>query len=115
MQSEIDLFEARKIELDQKLDGLKKRMKQKALKLNELQSNISNLKKERDVSREQLEIKRQLRRKGAISRSQYLQVESAVKNFDTRISKVESEIPITKTEISEIVNLLEETKQVMAV
>lgn len=111
IESEVNLFEARQIKLEQKLNGLKKRMKQKALKLNELQSNIKNLKKERDVSRQQLEIKRQLRQKGAISRSQYLEVESAVKNFNTRIAKVENEIPITKTEISEILNLLEETRQ----
>jgi HlyD family type I secretion membrane fusion protein len=32
-------------------------------------------------------------------------------NFDTRVAKVRNEIPITKTEISEIVNLLEETRQ----
>jgi HlyD family secretion protein/adhesin transport system membrane fusion protein len=111
INSELNLFEARKIEFDQKLDGLKKRMKQKALKLNELQSNVTNLKTEREISQEQLKIKRELRRKGAISRSQYLDVEGTVKNFNTRIAKVESEIPITKTEISEVINLLEETKQ----
>lgn len=111
INSEINLYEARKIELDQKLNGLKKRMKQKALKLNDLQSNVSNLKKERETSKEQLDIKRRLRQKGAISHSQYLEIESTVQNFNTRISKVESEIPITKTEISEILNLLEENKQ----
>lgn len=111
IQTEKKIFRARQQELEEKLSGFKKRMKQKVLKLDDLESTIVNLKKEREIGREQLEIKRRLYRTGAISRSQYLEAESTVKNFDTRISKVEKEIPITKSEISEIVNLMEETKQ----
>lgn len=109
--SEKKLFESRKLELSQKLDGLKKRMKQKVLKLEELDTTIKNLSREQAVSKEQLEIKKKLRRKGAISHSQYLEAQSTVKNFDTRVAQVKNEIPIVKTEISEIVNLLEETRQ----
>lgn len=109
--SERKLFESRKLELSQKLDGLKKRMKQKVLKLDELDTTIKNLSREQAVSQEQLEIKKKLRRKGAISHSQYLEAQSTVKNFDTRVAQVKNEIPIVKTEISEIVNLLEETRQ----
>jgi len=111
IKAETNIFYARKSELEEKLDGFKKRMKQKVLKLDELESTIGNLKKERAVSREQLSIKRKLYSSGAISRSQYLEAESTVKNFDTRISKIRKEIPITKSEISEMVNLMEETKQ----
>jgi len=111
IKAETNIFYARKSELEEKLDGFKKRMKQKVLKLDELESTISNLKRERAISKEQLSIKKKLYSSGAISRSQYLESESTVKNFDTRISKVRKEIPITKSEISEMVNLLEETKQ----
>lgn len=111
IQTEKNIFRARQQELEEKLSGFKKRMKQKVLKLDDLESTIVNLKKEREIGREQLGIKKRLYRTGAISRSQYLETESTVKNFDTRISKVEKEIPITKSEISEIVNLMEETKQ----
>lgn len=111
IQTEKNIFRARQQELEEKLSGFKKRMKQKVLKLDDLESTIVNLKKEREIGREQLGIKKRLYRTGAISRSQYLESESTVKNFDTRISKVEKEIPITKSEISEIVNLMEETKQ----
>ena len=111
IRAETNIFDARKSELEEKLDGFKKRMKQKVLKLDELESTITNLKKERGVSKEQLSIKKKLYSSGAVSRSQYLEADSTVKNFDTRISKTRKEIPITKSEISEIANLLEETKQ----
>jgi membrane fusion protein, adhesin transport system len=110
-ESERRIFEARQAEINEKIDGLEKRMRQKVLKLDELNTNIKNLRQELSVAREQLEIKTQLRKTGAISRSQYLETESEVKNFNTRIAKVEKEIPITKSELGEIINLLEETKQ----
>ncbi len=106
-----ELFLARRAELNEKIDGLKKRMKQKVLRLDDLETNVKNLAKERSVAQEQLKIKKRLRATGAVSRSQYLETESEVKNFNTRISQVQKEIPIVKSEISEIVNLLEETKQ----
>lgn len=111
IESELNLFKARQAEIQEKLDGYKKRMRQKLLKLDDLESAASNLKKERSVALEQLSIKRQLFSSGAISRSQYLEAESKVKNFDTRISRVTKEIPIVKSEISEAENLLEETRQ----
>ncbi len=111
VRSETNIFRSRKAEQEEKLNGFKKRMKQKVLKLDDLQSTIVNLVKERDVGKEQLSIKSKLYRSGAISRSQYLEADSTVKNFDTRISKVRKEIPITKSEISEIANLTEETVQ----
>jgi len=111
VRAEKSLFESRRSELNEKSNGLKKRMKQKVLKLDDHQATIANLEKERATSKEQLAIKKKLRLSGAISRSQYLEEESKVQNFNTRISKVRKEIPITKSEISEIVNLLEETKQ----
>jgi len=111
VKAEKDLFKARRAEFVEKANGLKKRMKQKVLKLDDNEANIANLEKERAISQEQLAIKRKLRDSGAISRSQYLEEESKVKNFNTRISSVRKEIPITKSEISEIVNLLEETRQ----
>ena len=110
-ESERKIFEARQAEINEKIDGLEKRMRQKVLKLDELNTNIKNLRQELSVAREQLDIKTQLRKTGAISRSQYLETESEVKNFNTRIAKVEKEIPITKSELGEIINLLEETKQ----
>lgn len=111
IQAEASMFKSRKAELEEKLDGFKKRMKQKVLKLDDLESTIKNLQKERSIGQEQLDIKKRLYKTGAISRSQYLEAESTVKNFNTRISKVRKESPIVKSEISEIVNLLEETRQ----
>lgn len=108
---EQQIFKARRAELDGRLKGFKKRIKQKLLKVDDLKSTVENLQKERDISKEQLSIKKKLYASGAISRSQYLEAQSIVRSFDTKISKARKEIPIIKTEISEIENILEETKQ----
>ncbi len=109
--SETQIYQSRKAELSEKVKGLEKRMSQKVLKLDELQTNVSNLEDEMKNAQEQLEIRKKLLRTGAISRSQYLETDSEVRNFKTRISKIRKEIPITKSELSEIVNVLGETKQ----
>ncbi|MGH1375326.1 MAG: HlyD family type I secretion periplasmic adaptor subunit [Alphaproteobacteria bacterium] len=109
--SEVQIFQSRRAELGEKIKGLEKRMSQKVLKLDELETNVENLGHEMKNAKEQLEIRKKLLRTGAISRSQYLETDSEVRNFTTRISKISKEIPITKSELSEIVNLLGETKQ----
>lgn len=109
--SEKQIFKTRQSEFKEKMSAYKKRMKQKYLKLEELNENIDNLKQEISVAREQLDILTRLRKSGAVSRSQYLDQLSKVKGFETRISKLDKEIPIVKTELSEITNLMEEARQ----
>lgn len=111
IQSEINLFNARRSESVENIEGLEKRMRQKVFKLDELNSNATNLEKELSVAQEQLEIKIKLRKKGAVSKSQYLNTVSTVRDFETRISKIRKEIPIVKSEISELTSLLEERRQ----
>lgn len=110
-ETEQELFNARQMELKEKLDGIQNQINQKILKLDDLNTAITNLRKEASVAQEQLEIKSRLRASGAISRSQYLEAESAVHDFTTRISRIEKEIPITKAELAETVNLQKETLQ----
>lgn len=109
--SEKGIFQSRSAEFHEKEQGLKKQMDQKVLKLDEIKSTIENVKKEMKNATQQLQIKKNLFKAGAISRSQYLDTDSEVKNFNTRISKLNKEMPVIKAEISEILNLLEETKQ----
>lgn len=111
VKSEEHIFLARKAELEGKLKGLQKRIKQKTLKLDDLSSTVKNLKEERSISQEQLSIKNKLYKSGAVSRSQYLDAQSTVRSFDTKISKAMKEIPIIRSERSEIENILEEAKQ----
>lgn len=109
--SEYNLFTARYNEFQENVDGLEKRMRQKLYKLDELNSNAHNLSKELSVAQEQLEIKIKLRKKGAVSKSEYLTTVSTVRGFETRIEKIRKEIPIVKTEIGELTNVLEERRQ----
>lgn len=111
VKSEKQLFDSRKAELNERMEGLEKRMKQKVLKLDDLNTTAENLEKELSVAKEQLAIKSKLRNTGAISRSQYLDTLSEVKNFETRIDKTLKEIPIVKSELGEITNQMEEARQ----
>ena len=111
VRAESDLFQARKREFSENVEGLEKRMRQKVFKLDDLNSNAANLSKELSVAQEQMDIKVQLRKKGAVSKSQYLDAVSAVRDFETRIEKIKKEIPIVKSEIAELTSLLEERRQ----
>jgi len=109
--SEQQLFAARKAEFEESILGIEKRMQQKVFKLDDLSTTIENLTKELSVAKEQLSIKLELRKKEAVSRSQYLDVVSKVRDFETRIAKSEKEIPVIKTEISELANRVKEMRQ----
>lgn len=110
-ESEQQIFSARYKEFREGVDGLQKQIKQKILKLDDLNTTAENLKKELNIAREQSQIKLELRKKGAMSRSQYLDAISAVRNFETRISRIQKEIPIIKSELSEISSQIEERRQ----
>lgn len=112
VKSERQIFQARQAEMVEKLEKLQKQMKQKVLKLDDLNTTIRNLTKEFNVAKEQLEIKQKLRQSGAVSHSQYLDNLSEVRNFETRIAKTQKELPITKSELAELTNTIEETIQI---
>lgn len=109
--TERNIFNAQRQEFKQKIMGLQERYKQKVLKLNELGTTVRNLEQEASVADRQLQIKKKLRASGAISESQYLESESLVKSFTTQVSRSKNEIPITRAELAEIENLIEETRK----
>lgn len=111
IRSEKMIFLSKRSEFEQGMQGLEQQIRQKMLKLDELVSTISNLKKELEVSEEQLQIKLRLRKKGAASRTQYLDSLSEVRNFETKLEQAKKEVPITKSEISELKNIMEEARQ----
>lgn len=108
--TEARLFNTRQQEFREKIGGLEDRRKQKILKQGEIATKLSNLKKEADVARQQLNIKSKLRDTGAISQSQYLDAESLVRSFNTQIAQARAEQPIIKAELAEIQNLINETR-----
>lgn len=111
VESEAQLFEARQREFEEKIGGLKKQLRQKELKLDDLFTRIDDLNNELNIINEQLGIKAKLLKSGAISRSVYLETESRAKNFVTRINAAKKEVPITQSELQEIYSNIEEEKQ----
>ncbi len=109
--NEIQIFSIRNKEFHEKKQIFKNQMNQKVLSLDEMQSTVKNIDQEMKNAKQQLSIRKKLVKTGAISQSQYLETDSKVKSFTTRISKLRKEIPVVKSEISEILNLLEEMKQ----
>ncbi len=111
IRSENMIFLSKRSEFNQSMQGLEQQLRQKVLKLDELNATTANLTKELAVAKEQLDIKLRLRKKGAVSRTQYLDSLSEVRNFETKLEQAEKEIPITKSELSELTNVMEETRQ----
>jgi len=111
IQSETALFNARRSQSQEKINGLNERLRQKDFHLEDLTSRVQNLNEEYQIAKEQNEIKKKLRAVGASSQSQYLDTQSQVRSFETRIGQVKKEIPVTEAEATEIRNLIEETKQ----
>ncbi len=109
--SEEAILKSRNAEFHENQESLKKQMNQKVLKLDEMENTIKNIKIEMKNASQQFQIKKRLFASGAISRSQFLEADSEVKNFNTRIVKLEKEVPVVKAEISEILSILEAAKQ----
>lgn len=111
IEAELMLFHSRKRESEEKIKGINERLRQKKLKLEDLRARLRNLSEESAIAQRQNAIKKKLHESGASSESQYLDTQSQVKNFETRMGEVEKEIPITEAEYTEVSNLIEETKQ----
>lgn len=109
--TEKQLFDSRRLEFNEKMSGLQERHKQKVLKLGEISTTLSNLRKEAAIAQQQLDIKTKLRNTGAISQSQYLEAQSTVSGFNTQIARAQSEHPITRAELAETQNLIDETRK----
>ncbi len=111
IDSETQQFQARRNEFLEKLSGLKERLKQKELRLSDLNSQVKNLNLELEIATEQFQIKKRLFDSGAASRSQFLESQSQVRKFATRISQVQKEIPIVVAEHTETLKRMAETRQ----
>jgi len=111
VDSEDDIFNSKRSELNQTIEVLKEQANQKVLELEEITSKISNIQKELSVAREQLKIKQRLRQRGVASRTQYLDTLSAVRNFETKLEESRKSNPIVRSELSEITQIIEETRK----
>lgn len=111
IESETQQFRARRNEFLEKLSGIREQIRQKELRLADLNAQVTNLNAELDVAQEQFEIKERLYEAGATSRSQYLEAQSRVRNFTTRIGQVKKEIPVVVAEFSELQKRLSETRE----
>lgn len=102
VQSEQELFYARRGEIKERLSGMNDRLRQKSFRLDELNLEAYNLQNELDVAKEQLEIKERLNQTGATSKTEYLNTKSRVFTLITRLSNVEKEKPTVESERDEI-------------
>lgn len=110
-QTEKALLRSRREEFLSKISGLEERRSQKRLTLETLRERLSNLREESEIARKQQGINKNLRELGAVSQSRYLESQSIVKNFETRIADVQKQIPVTEAERLEIDQTLLEQKQ----
>ena len=99
-------FQTRRQQLQEKMNVLREQKRQKDLTLDDLNAQLRNLRAERQTADEQFAINKKLRDAGAISESKFLDAQSRVQNFNTRIAQVEKQIPVIRAEQAEAQNRL---------
>ena len=109
--NELSQFRTRRQQFTEKIAVLDDQKRQKSLRLNDLSSQLKALQAERKTAADQLEINRKLRAAGAVSESKYLDTQSRVQSFDTRIAAIRNQIPIVKAERSEAENRIAEARE----
>lgn len=97
---EADFKESRK-KYENKINIVKKQLKQKELKYKELQIKFENLSLELRVSTENMAIQEDMLKKKVISRKNYLVELAKKQKIVTQISEVKNNLPIIEEEISE--------------
>jgi len=90
---------------------LEQQKRQKNLRLDDLRTQRTNLQAERKTADDQFEINSKLKRAGAISQSRYLDSQSRVQGFNTRIAQIEKQIPVVQAEFAEADNRIREEKE----
>lgn len=111
VENELQLFNARSQNYRDNMSILENQVRQRELKLDDQQNQLTNLQAELRVALEQYQINDRLRAAGAISETRYLQSKSAVQDFKTRAGSIEKSIPVTRVELTEAVNRMNELKQ----
>ena len=111
IDSEMLLFRSRVSNFNEGIQILEQQRRQKQLRLEELNTQVKNLRSEMAVTQQQLDINKKLLAAGAISETKFLDTKSAVQNFITRIGQIEKSIPVTASEADESARRINELKE----
>jgi adhesin transport system membrane fusion protein len=111
VKAEMQLFQARAKEFENEIGVLDEQVKQKHLRLESSQEILRNLKSELNIALEQLNLNKKMFEAGSVSRSKYLDAQSRVSNFRTRIAQMSKEIPVIRAEKSEVQSKLVQAQQ----
>ena len=111
VENELQLFNAHTRNIKDNLNILQDQAHQKELKLDDSQTQLSNLNDELKVASDQLAINERLRAAGAISETRYLQSKSSKQDLMTRVGVVAKSIPVTRAEMNESLNRIKEMQQ----
>jgi len=101
IENEIYIFREEKIKYQNQIEIAKDQLRQKELKLDELQSKFENLSIELRLATENMAIQEDLLKKKVTSRKNYLVELAKKQKIYTQIEEVRSSIPIVKEEIKE--------------
>lgn len=101
IQNEMFIFKEEKSKYKNKIGIAKNQLRQKELKLDELQSKFENLSMELQLATENMSIQENLLKKKVTSRKNYIVELAKKQKIYTQIEEVRSSIPIVKQEIQE--------------
>jgi HlyD family secretion protein/adhesin transport system membrane fusion protein len=94
----------------QKIQIAKKRLKQKVLKLSELESKMDNLSLELKLANQNMKILDQMYKKRVVSKQKYLKELQLKQTLITKVSNIKNTMPIVQQEINEALATVKSTK-----
>jgi adhesin transport system membrane fusion protein len=102
LDNETELYKSRVQNFKESVSVLEEQLHQKTLKIEDLNTQLVNLKSEMQVAQKQYDINQGLYSAGALSETRYLDTKSALRNFVTRIGQIQKSIPVIAAEADEI-------------
>ncbi|MES2905708.1 MAG: HlyD family type I secretion periplasmic adaptor subunit [Pseudomonadota bacterium] len=108
VQNELQLFQARRKNLNNQISILEERLRQKELQLIETQKNIDRLQRTLDISQSELDLKLPLAAKGVIPKTQILQLQREMSDISGQLDVAKQSMPRLEAAMRESKQQIEE-------
>lgn len=110
VENETNLFQIRKVSLDNQVDVLGDRLEQKKLELAELQQTEKRLANSLAIAREEHGIKKPLADRGIVPKTDLLKLEREISDLDGQLATTKTSIPRAEAAIREAERLAKERR-----
>lgn len=110
VENEVTLFNIRKASLENQINLLTERLKQRKQELAELRENRKRFKNGLDIAQREFDIKQPLALRGIVSKTDVLKLEREISDLKGQLATTEQSVPRVESSIREAERLVDEQK-----